>query len=416
MYKVLLKAPVLSRSGYGEHSRFVLRSLMKAEDIFDIYLVNLNWGTTGWTPEDTEERRWIDFLINKTTHAVQQGGTFDVSLQVTIPNEWEKIAPINIGITAGIETNMVSPVWIQKTEETVDKIIVTSEHAKKGFLATVCTVHGPNGEVLRNDFKCTKPIEVVNYPAKGLDPVIMDLDLEYDFNFLTVAQWSPRKNLENTIKWFIEEFMDDEVGLVVKANIAKNCIYDRYKCEKQMGEILSAYPDRKCKIYLLHGGLKDEEVHGLYHNDKIKALINLAHGEGFGLPLFEAAQAGLPVIAPDWSGHLDFLYMPVINKKGKTKTKPMFAKVGYELGQVQPGSIWEGVIEKETSWCYPDPHSYKNKLRDINKDQPRFKKQASGLKKWIAEEFEEEKMHRKMVDAILDVIPQEKEENVQVFG
>ena len=43
MYKVILKAPVLSRSGYGEHSRFVLRSLMRREDIFDIYVMNINW-------------------------------------------------------------------------------------------------------------------------------------------------------------------------------------------------------------------------------------------------------------------------------------------------------------------------------------------------------------------------------------
>ena len=45
------------------------------------------------------------------------------------------------------------------------------------------------------------------------------LELEYDFNFLTVAQMGPRKNIENTIRWFIDEFHDDEVGLIVKTNI-----------------------------------------------------------------------------------------------------------------------------------------------------------------------------------------------------
>tara|TARA_A100001515_G_scaffold32192_1_gene25131 strand:- start:61156 stop:62412 length:1257 start_codon:yes stop_codon:yes gene_type:complete len=416
-YKIVLKAPVLSRSGYGEHARFVLRSLKRREDIFDIHVININWGATGVTPEDTEERKWIDFLIHKTIHAVQQDNAqFDISLQVTIPNEWERIAKTNIGITAGIETNMVSPSWIQKTEEVIDKIIVTSEHAKEGFLRTVCTVHGPGGEVIRNDFKCTKPIEVVNYPAKELQPVDLNLELANDFNFLCVAQWSPRKNLDNTIKWFVEEFANDEVGLVVKANLAKNCVYDRYNCEQKIRTILQGYPDRKCSVYLLHGGLHDEEIHGLYRNNKIKAIINLAHGEGFGLPLFEAAQAGLPVLAPDWSGHLDFLYMPVENKKGKVKKKAMFAKVDYELGQVQPEARWEGVIEEQTAWCYPDPKSYKNKLRDIFKDHSRFKKQAKNLQSWIAEEFEEEKMYKKMSDAILDAIPQEKEEDVQVFG
>jgi glycosyltransferase involved in cell wall biosynthesis len=424
MYKVILKAPVLSRSGYGEHSRFVLRSLMRREDIFDIYVMNINWGATGLTPEDTEERRWIDFLIHKTIHAIQEKKTkFDISLQVTIPNEWERIATTNIGITAGIETNMVSPMWIQKTEETVDKIIVTSEHAKTGFLATVCSVQGPHGEIIRNDFKCTKPIEVVGYPAKDIKPVDIGLELSNDFNFLCVAQWSPRKNLENTIRWFVEEFFNDDVGLVVKANFAKNSVYDRYKCEGRLKALLQGYPGRKCKIHLLHGGLRDEEVYGLYKHDKIKAIINLAHGEGFGLPLFEAAQAGLPVVAPDWSGHLDFLYMPVKNKKGKTKNKAMFAKVGYELGQVQPEARWEGVIEEQTSWCFPDPKSYKVKLREIYKDQPRFRKHAKDLQSWISEEFEAEKMYKKMSDAILEAADSKiknaaslPEEHVQVFG
>ena len=108
-YKIVLKAPVLSRSGYGEHARFVLRSLKRREDIFDIHVININWGATGVTPEDTEERKWIDFLIHKTIHAVQQNNVqFDISLQVTIPNEFEKLAPVNLGYTAGIETTKVS--------------------------------------------------------------------------------------------------------------------------------------------------------------------------------------------------------------------------------------------------------------------------------------------------------------------
>ena len=45
--KILIKAPILSRSGYGEQARFAFRSLRKNEDKFDIYVVNTNWIVTG---------------------------------------------------------------------------------------------------------------------------------------------------------------------------------------------------------------------------------------------------------------------------------------------------------------------------------------------------------------------------------
>ena len=91
-------------------------------------------------------------------------------------------------------------------------------------------------------------------------------------------------------------------------------------------------------IYLLHGDMTEEEVHGLYCHPKIKALINIAHGEGFGLPIFEAAYNGLPVISPAWGGQCDFLYMPLKNKKGKTKKTPMFSTVPFDIKPIQKRS------------------------------------------------------------------------------
>ena len=78
--KIILKAPVLTRSGYGEQSRFALRSLRSREDLFDIYIQPLRWGQTSWINENTEERRWIDQTIEKTIGYIQQGGQFDISL------------------------------------------------------------------------------------------------------------------------------------------------------------------------------------------------------------------------------------------------------------------------------------------------------------------------------------------------
>ena len=100
----------------------------------------------------------------------------------------------------------------------------------------------------------------------------------------------PRKNFTNAIGWWIEEFIDQNVGLIVKTNMRGNSRMDLEATERALKGLLSLYPDRKCKVYLLHGDLSAGQMTGLYTHPKVKAIINIAHGEGFGLPLFEAAR------------------------------------------------------------------------------------------------------------------------------
>jgi len=411
MKKIIVRGPALSRSGYGEQTRFALRSLRTHQDRFDIYLFPVGWGQTGWLSDDDEERRWMDSIIQKTVHHQNNGGHYDMSLQVTIPNEWERMAPVNIGYTAGIETTKVSPEWIQKSM-LVDKIIVVSNHAKNVYLDTSYDgVDQQTGQELK-DVKCTTPIEVVNYPVRDIKPEKIDLKLDYDFNFVTVAQWSPRKNLENTIRWFIQEFMNDEVGLVVKANIKNNSVIDGYQTTKRIQDLVfecSKGEERKCKIYLLHGDMTDGEMVSLYQSSKIKALINLSHGEGFGLPMFEASYNGLPVVAPNWSGQNDFLYAPKKDKKGKKKMRPLFAKVDYVLKQVQEEAVWSGVIQQDSFWCFAHEGNYKKNLRDVYTNYGQYKKQSADLKKYIIKNFTEEKQYKKFVDFVRgeDTVSQE---------
>ena len=286
--KVILKGPLLTRSGYGEQARFALRSLRSREDLFDIYIQPLQWGKTSWISDMDEERVWIDETIEKTIGYLQNGGKFDMSVQVTIPNEFEKMAPVNIGYTAGIETTKVAHQWIQKANE-MDKIIVVSNHSKQVFENTEYQAQdNRTGQVF--NLKTQVSVDAVNYPVKSFDSLPnLELNLSTEFNFLTVAQAGPRKNLHNTIKWFIEEFRNEDVGLVVKSNISKNSLVDREKLFGDIQGFLRQQGERQCKVYLLHGDMTDEEMHSLYRNSQIHAFVSLPHGEGFGLPLFEAA-------------------------------------------------------------------------------------------------------------------------------
>ena len=400
--KILIRAPILTRSGYGEHSRFVARSLRTREDIFDIYIIPTNWGQTGWIAAAGEEKEWFDECIKRTVAYAQQGGKFDISIQVSIPNEWDRLAPINIGVTAGIESTKVAPVWLERANM-MDKVITISEHSKFGFTNT--SYQGRNSETGKPmTLTCTAPVQIVHYPAKTFESLPdLELKLDYDFNYLAVAQQGPRKNIENTIKWFIEENIDQKVGLVVKTFIKNGSIVDREHTENMLRVTLAKYADRKCKVYLLHGDLTDAEMHSLYKHPQIKAMVSLTHGEGYGLPLFEASYSGLPVIAPGWSGQCDFLYAPSQGskkKKGGNKKHPYFAEVDYNIAQVPAHAVWEGVITSDSMWCYPEEGSYKMKIRNVRKNYPKWKKKAETLQKWVLENFKAQDVMAKFVDNI----------------
>jgi glycosyltransferase involved in cell wall biosynthesis len=396
--KIFLKGPLLTRSGYGEQSRFALRALRSREDLFDIYIQPLQWGQTSWLNIETEERAWIDQTIEKTIGYIQQGGQFDVSLQITIPNEWEKICPANVGFTAGIETTKVAADWLVKGNE-MDRIIVVSSHSKQSFENTgyVATNEQTNEQAT---IKIETPIKVANYPVKVCDNLPeLQMDFDYDFNFLTIAQFSPRKNLLNTIKWFVEEFKDEEVGLVVKTNIAKNSLIDRLKIFNDLKNFVFQLGEHKCKVYLLHGDMSDEEMHSLYRHPKLKGLVALPHGEGFGLPIYEAAYSGMPVVATGWSGQLDFL----VDEKGTEH----FYNVAFDMHPVQDEVVWDGVLIKESMWAYPREQSAKEKMRDCYNDIVSDNEESFALKSCeyaqeIQDRFSNEKMYKNFVDGVLD--------------
>lgn len=380
MKKILISGPILSRSGYGEMARFAYRSLKDNLDV-DLYLEATIWGKTGWLFEDNEERREIENLLVKTRLYTQNSGGnpfYDFSIQTTIPNEWKKRATVNVGYTAGIETNMISPAWLQPSQQ-MDKIVVISEHAKSGFMNTLF------GNQQGQQFRVTTPVEVVHLPYRNAPKKDLNLSLKYDFNFLAVCQWGPRKNLDQTILGFLEEFGNEEVGLLLKVNTSNDSIMDRNLTDRRLQQLLNSFPNRKCAVTLLHGHLSEGEVESLYVHPKVKAIISTTHGEGYGLPLMEAAANELPVIATDWSGHLDFLYL---------EDKRMFGKVDYELKPIAEEHVWAGVLEKGTSWAYPDMRSFKNKMRELYKDYGRFKSQAKKLAPHVKTLMNEEKLKK----------------------
>ena len=397
MKKVLIIGPVLTRSGYGEHARFVVDALSGDPEL-DLYIHPLRWGESSWVSGDITKRAYYDSLIRKTS---EFSGTYDLSLQVTVPNEWSKAATINIGVTAGVETDKLINDWLPVSNE-MDKIIVTSKHIQELFEKSHYTVQNQfSGEPV--SFKgTTTPVEVVTYPVKKVKPIDLSnqINLDTEFNFLTVGQIAPRKNLFASIEWFIEEFRNENVGLVVKSHMRNTSTPDGLAVEHLLKQVCHNSGERQCKVYLVKGCMSEDEVHGLYTHPKIKCIVSTTHGEGFGLPLYEAAYCGLPVVAPAWSGQKDFLYMPVKNKAGKTKIEAQFEKVGFDIKEVAADAVMEGIITPDMKWCYPQKDKFQKALRRIYTSYSLAEKRASGLQDYLCDRFSLENQHKAMRDAV----------------
>ena len=136
----------------------------------------------------------------------------------------------------------------------------------------------------------------------------------------------------------------------------------------------------KNKIYLLHGNMSKKEISSLYTHPQVKCLVSATRGEGFGLPLIEAAASGLPIAATNWSGHLDFLS----NK---------FAKIDYNLIDIPPARIDNRIFFKGHKWANPNTDDIGKKIKDIFLNIDNYKQQALALKQEVINNFSKERSH-----------------------
>lgn len=356
MKEILVRGPVLSNSGYGVHSRQIARWLIErgANVTFQV----LPWGETNWIINDEFENGLIKEIFKRTNYNPNK--IYDISFQIQLPHEWDtKLAKQNIGITAGVETDRCNPDWIQNVLM-MDKVVVPSTFTKKSFTTT--------SSVLDN--KIVVIPESFDDEFLNENPKEIDFKLNTKFNFLIFGQitgnnvLNDRKNIFYTIKWLCETFKSDpDVGIIIKTNAGKSSKIDknivRNIFSKSIEELNKGeFP----RIQLLHGFLNQEEINSLYRNPKIKALVSLTRGEGYGLPLLEAATCGLPVITTNWSGQLEFL------NKGK------FVGIDYTLEKIHQSRIDNKVFIKDAQWAQVLEDDFKRKIKKF-KSAPEFPQQ-----------------------------------------
>ena len=393
--RVILVGPVCNLSGYSEHARTLLDSLIESQDTIDLYLQNTQWAASTRSSEYFDKYKSLmvktEELFNSRRDAegrINIAGLFDVSYQVKPPNEFQQMSENDIGVTAALETTFAPPEWVSKCN-LMKHILVVSDHAKKNLKNTKD----------ENGVGISTPITVIPF---GHDDTIdcidiySDMNITTEFNFLSVLQLAPRKNFDNMLRWFVEEFKDDEtVGLVVKTHMQNNSTLDRHATKNRIKALLdSVGSERKCKIYFVHGNLTEQEMASLYNPEYIDCYITATHGEGFGIPVFNAACSGIPVIATNWSGHLDFLRIPIETRTGKKIIKSHFLKVDYDIKPVGQQHLMPGLITEGCEWAYPKEKSFKKSLRFIRKNKETTTEDTENLSKHLKLEFSIQKIKR----------------------
>jgi len=411
---LFISCPVETMSGYGARSRDIVRAILKY-DKYDVRVLSQRWGNTAYNALDLNnpDDKILYDLIWKEQQLPKQP---DVWIQITVPNEFQPVGKFNIGITAGIETTICDPSWIEGINR-MNLTLVSSNHAKKTFEESAFEKKDPKTEQILGVVKLEKPIEVLfegadlnkyfAIPDTELEEtdLVLSLDeIKEDFCFLFVGHWlqgqigEDRKNVGYMIKAFLETFKNKKKkpALLLKTSSANNSILDRDDVLKKIDAIKNTVKGDLPNIYLLHGDLDDKDMNDLYNHDKVKTMISLTKGEGFGRPLLEFSLSKKPIITSNWSGHLDFLN-PEFN-----------TLVGGGLTNVHSSAVVKNMILAEAQWFTPNDANVADALENNYKDYNKYAELAKRQTHYAKTNFSFDKM-AEVLDTILDGIPKQVE-------
>jgi len=389
---IVVQGPVATRSGYGNHTRDLVTSLIKA-DKYDIHIVSLPWGVTPMNAleKDNPDHQAIELRIARQNITRQP----DVFIQISVPNEFQPHGKFNIGITAGIETTLVSPEFLEGCNK-MDLILTTSEHSKNSFVHSTYDKMDEKTKQKISELKLDKPIKTLfegvdidtYFKTSKLHETVVDelSNIKESFCYLFVGHWltgdlgQDRKDVGMMIKTFCESFKNKSAknrpGIILKTGIGFS-VTERNNVIQKIKDVTAPFQDAKTKIpniYLVWGNLTDSEMNSLYNHPKVKAMVSFTHGEGYGRPLAEFSITGKPVIVSDWSGHVDFIKQNGIMLPG-------------ELKQVHKSTVWKEVIQEDSQWFYVNYQYASGVIRDVYKNYKKYLEKTRKQTKYMKDNF-----------------------------
>ena len=399
-----ISSPFDTYSGYGARSRDIIKAIIETNK-YNVKLLSQRWGNTPFGfCEDNPEWTFLNEYVYSNPQLQEQP---DIWMQITVPNEFQAVGKYNIGVTAGIETTIAHGSWIEGINR-MNLTLVSSNHAKQTFLNSQFETRNAQGQPL-GQVKVEKPIEVlfegVNLSTYFPDnkPCMIDFDIKESFAYLFVGHWlqgemgEDRKNVGLLVKAFYETFKNQKSkpALILKTSGATNSYMDREELLKKINSIKHSVNSTDLpSVYLLHGDFSDVEMNSLYNHSKVKAMVSLTKGEGFGRPLLEFSLTKKPIITTNWSGHTDFLN-PEFN-----------ALIGGQLQKIHPSAVVSNMLIAESEWFAPDHGQIGHYLKDVFKNYKNYAEKAKRQAYKSKTEFSWEKMKEKLDDIFSNHVPQ----------
>ena len=395
----VVSCPIDTFSGYGARSRDFVKSLIETKgEEWDIKIMPQRWGDCPWnflSQDNPLRQRFIQQLQQQP----------DIWMQITVPNEFQKVGKYNIGISAGIETTIYPADFIDGSNR-MDLNLVSSEHSKQVALSSQFEKRDKNTNQPVGVIKLEKPIEVLfegldlNKYYKNPSSFSALKDLPEDFCFLFTGHWLPgsfgedRKDVATLIKTFLETFKGPgkkKPALVLKTNQLNYSLIDRTGILKNINNIKDKFKGENLpNIYLVHGELTDEEMNQLNNDNKIKAFVSFTKGEGYGRPLAEAAITGKPTIVSNWSGHTDFIH-PDYN-----------ILIGGDLKKVHASTANQFLL-KDSQWFNINTGIASRAMKDVFKNYKKYWEKSRKQTQYLKDNFSFDKMSEKL-NSLLPIV------------
>ena len=405
----VISCPIDTYSGYGSRSRDLVKAIIEL-DKYDVKILPQRWGSTPWGFIEDFKEEW-GFLKEHILPSPELPKQPEIWSQLTVPNEFQAVGKYNIGFTAGVETTMCAPEWIDGLNR-MNITFVSSTFSKEALQKSNFEEKDKKTNQSIRIIKLEKPLEVLfegaditkYLPLESKEVTDINLSaIKEDFAYLFVGHWlqgdlgEDRKNVGLLIKAFYETFKNKmkKPALILKTSMGGTSYMDREEILKRIASIRKTVSSVNVpNVYLLHGEFSDQEVNQLYNHPKVKAMVNLTKGEGFGRPLLEFSLVKKPILVSNWSGHLDYLDSEFVTL------------IPGELKPVHPSAYVPGIILEGAQWFSPDPGMLGARMRDVFEN---YKKYTDGAKRQAYKsktEFSYDKMKEKLDELLTKHIPE----------